>query len=318
MGRQSFFLCFVSFAMLAFVSSAEAKQCNLSLAPTLDGACPVGAIGAASPNKDYDMARIEPKTDTHAAIDAFGYCRYIGNTSTIPIFVPFSAEDEWRAYLSNHPETIYFIQCSRGGSVTIPPNIGHDPASNQCISTPGLQSVVAPYKPANVPGDYVPPPVAYECQTVDGSKFTETAVATLNSHDSGYGPSNDVGWAVGRVLYTYDGQCGPANGVSTNTAPTSGLCHVGVPTPVIGTGPFTWICGGGTGGGRSVTCKTGGVCENHIVEEKPCRCEEGHCYRPVYMSDGCGHTSIDKSKMCDKPEPQYNPQRLPNVDETNQ
>jgi parallel beta-helix repeat protein len=45
-----------------------------------------------------------------------------------------------------------------------------------------------------------------------------------------------------------NGQCGPANGVATNTEPTSGLCSAGTATTVSGSGPWTWSCVGLNGG----------------------------------------------------------------------
>jgi len=44
------------------------------------------------------------------------------------------------------------------------------------------------------------------------------------------------------------GACGSANGVATSTAPTTNLCAAGTPTPVTGTGPWTWSCDGSAGG----------------------------------------------------------------------
>lgn len=298
------------FAFLAFtLPAAAANECDLSLKPGLTGACPAGAIGAASPNPAWQGARIDPKTDARSAIDAFGYCRYVGNGGAEPLFVPFGSEEEWRAYLTNHPSTAYLIQCTRGGALAVPPNFGHDGASNQCVTLPPLQSIVTPYKPANVAGNFTAPPVTYTCRAADGTEFSETATATLTSHDSGYGPSDDIGWSFAKILYKYDGMCGPAKGVATKTAPTEGLCHVGVPSAVIGVGPFTWICAGGTGGGRNVTCSSSTPCETRKVDEKPCRCEDGHCYRPVFWSDSCGHSWVDKSQTCDQPEPLFSPPR---------
>jgi hypothetical protein len=45
-----------------------------------------------------------------------------------------------------------------------------------------------------------------------------------------------------------NGACGPANGVPTSTAPTSGLCSAGSPSAVTGTGPWNWRCYGSNGG----------------------------------------------------------------------
>jgi hypothetical protein len=41
-----------------------------------------------------------------------------------------------------------------------------------------------------------------------------------------------------------NGVCGPANGVPTTMAPTSGLCSAGTATAVTGSGPWYWQCKG--------------------------------------------------------------------------
>jgi len=50
-----------------------------------------------------------------------------------------------------------------------------------------------------------------------------------------------------------NGQCGPANGVTTSAAPTSGLCSAGAASSVTGSGPWTWTCAG-SNGGAAATC----------------------------------------------------------------
>jgi hypothetical protein len=39
-----------------------------------------------------------------------------------------------------------------------------------------------------------------------------------------------------------NGQCGPANGVQTSSAPTAGLCSAGSLTMVTSNGPWNWSC----------------------------------------------------------------------------
>lgn len=292
------------------------SDCDLSLKPGLANSCPIGAIGAATANASYKGATIAPHSDARTAIDAFGYCRYVGNAGDTPQFVPFADAEEWRGFLTNHPPTVYFVQCSRGGSVAVPPNTGHDPNTNQCNATSPLQSVIVPYKPANLISGYTAPAATYACTSADGTPFTETATASFTAHDSGYGPSDDIGWAISKILYTYDGKCGAANGVITQTAPTDQLCSVGVPSPVIGIGPFTWVCAGGTSGGKNITCSSGTPCgEPRKLEEKTCSCEGTNCYRPIIWGDACGHTWLDKSAHCDAAEPHFAP--LPAYDDDN-
>jgi hypothetical protein len=294
---------------------AANDECNLSRQPFLAGACPAGAVGAASPNPSWHGARLEPHSEGRSAIDAFGFCRFAGNNGDIPQFIPFGFDDEWRAYLTNHALPVYLVQCSRGGNIVMPPNFGSDLASNQCAKPSAPQSFMAPYKQANVPGDFTTPPVTYDCLAADGTKFTEEAIATLASHDSGYGPSDDIGWKITKVLYKYNAICGPAKGMATKTAPVTGLCSVGTPGSVIGVGPYTWICASGTGGGKNITCSSAQPCEPVPDEVQSCRCEEGRCYRPVIHSDNCGHSTLDKSQPCDAPEPRFAP--LPPTDYDN-
>lgn len=44
------------------------------------------------------------------------------------------------------------------------------------------------------------------------------------------------------------GGCGPADGTPTVSAPVTGLCGVGTPSPVSGSGPWNWECFGANGG----------------------------------------------------------------------
>ncbi len=50
-----------------------------------------------------------------------------------------------------------------------------------------------------------------------------------------------------------DGVCGPANGVAVGIAPSSGLCAVGSPSAVTGSGPWFWTCAGQRGG-KAASC----------------------------------------------------------------
>jgi hypothetical protein len=50
--------------------------------------------------------------------------------------------------------------------------------------------------------------------------------------------------ARGRV----NGVCGPSNGQTLVSAPTSGLCSSGIKSAVTGTGPWSWTCSGSNGG----------------------------------------------------------------------
>lgn len=49
-------------------------------------------------------------------------------------------------------------------------------------------------------------------------------------------------------LAPINGACGPSNGTSFTSAPTTGLCSAGTPSAVSGTGPWNWSCAGSNGG----------------------------------------------------------------------
>jgi len=61
--------------------------------------------------------------------------------------------------------------------------------------------------------------------------------------------------AVGQAQNPIYGACGGANGVHTNTMPTTNLCASGTPTTVSGSGPYAWYCSGSFGGGDAA-CST--------------------------------------------------------------
>ncbi len=59
-----------------------------------------------------------------------------------------------------------------------------------------------------------------------------------------------------------DGVCGPSNGQTFTSAPTTGLCSAGNATAVSGSGPWTWSCTGlydGTTAGCSANIASGGT-----------------------------------------------------------
>ncbi|NVN90125.1 MAG: hypothetical protein HXX11_05920 [Desulfuromonadales bacterium] len=51
-----------------------------------------------------------------------------------------------------------------------------------------------------------------------------------------------------------DGVCGPSNGQSFATAPSTGLCSVGTPSVITGSGPWAWNCQG-LNGGINTSCR---------------------------------------------------------------
>ena len=50
-----------------------------------------------------------------------------------------------------------------------------------------------------------------------------------------------------------NGQCGPSNGIISNTPRNTGLCSAGTASPLTGNGPWNWTCSG-SNGGSAVYC----------------------------------------------------------------
>ncbi len=53
------------------------------------------------------------------------------------------------------------------------------------------------------------------------------------------------------VAIPTNGSCGVTNGTTVSTKPTANLCAAGYPSTVTGSGPWTWSCLGGNGGGNA-------------------------------------------------------------------
>ena len=53
-----------------------------------------------------------------------------------------------------------------------------------------------------------------------------------------------------------EGSCGSANGTATSSAPATGLCGAGTASTVSGSGPWTWMCAGSSGG-ATANCSAG-------------------------------------------------------------
>jgi hypothetical protein len=233
----------------------------------------------------YIGARTDPGT-AGPAIDAWNYCRYVDNTGGNSIFVPFNSYAEWIAFINNKPGYINLVTCSRPGTLPIPddyptypngtPNPFYDPNyacdapqtanANMPYSRTGLTVRAAPVQfTCNVPGQCdssVPP----NCGA--NQQWTETATATFTAGAASDGSGASSGWALSNVAYAgnppvpsppnaNNGQCGSASGVQVSSAPTSGLCSVGMASAMAGSGsgPYTWTCSG-VDGGQPMPCST--------------------------------------------------------------
>jgi sugar lactone lactonase YvrE len=62
--------------------------------------------------------------------------------------------------------------------------------------------------------------------------------------------------------------CGAANGLAYSSAPSAptDLCSSGVPSAVVGSGPWAWSCAGLVGGTPAYFCSTAGGTPNYIVD----------------------------------------------------
>ncbi|MBV8646011.1 hypothetical protein, partial [Paludibacterium sp.] len=155
--------------------------------------------------------------------------------------------------------------CIRGGLVNLPAIYGTVGATNQCetvTSTPNPQQVLSPYhRPAF--NSWTSPTVTYSCASPDGTAFTETVTGSYIGAVATDGDPS-IGWTLdptrGGISTVFDGVCGAAaGGTGASTAPTTGLCHVGVPSTITldtTNNLFTWSCAAGSGGGTPAACQT--------------------------------------------------------------
>lgn len=81
-----------------------------------------------------------------------------------------------------------------------------------------------------------------------GNATTVTGAGPFDWNCNGINGGNNVSCSAN---LTVNGQCGPAHGQYSMSAPTSGLCSAGTATAVAGTGPYTWNCSGVNGGTAS-------------------------------------------------------------------
>lgn len=121
------------------------------------------------------------------------------------------------------------------GTGLLPPENGVcGPANNGSFLTPpttGLCSAGAP--PASVSGTG---PWTWVCAGLYGGTDSPTCSASM-------------------TIIPVNGVCGPAANGTYTSPPTTGLCSAGTPPASIsGTGPWTWVCSGESGGKDSPPC----------------------------------------------------------------
>ncbi len=136
------------------------------------------------------------------------------------------------------------------------------------------------------PLEPVLPPVAGACGSSNGGKFSEVPAAGLcnvgKSSVVAGGQKGPWSWscpgyeggATANCTATYqpkpvNGQCGPANGGSYASGPTSGFCSSGLVTLASGSHPWNWSCLG-KNGGTTASCYAlmpGAPSEGHWVQQ---------------------------------------------------
>ena len=88
-------------------------------------------------------------------------------------------------------------------------------------------------------------------------------------------------------LAAIDGVCGPADGGTFPSAPTTDLCSAGTPSAVTGSGPWTWTCQG-LNGGTDASCSAdlaGTACGYTVSTPKPAKYKGGTVSLKVVASD---------------------------------
>jgi pseudomonalisin len=77
------------------------------------------------------------------------------------------------------------------------------------------------------------------------------------------------------------GACGPANGASFSSAPSTGLCSVGTPSTLTGTGPWSWSCAGSYGGSTA-------SCSANLEIDGACGAANGASFYSEPTTNLCG------------------------------
>src|SRR5690242_13285082 len=95
----------VSTSSIGNIATSTSTECNISFAQTGAGnPCAAGSVGNTSidpASRGVVAARINDNTNAAIAIDAFGYCYYVNDTSPMnSFFIPFGAWKDWNSYLT--------------------------------------------------------------------------------------------------------------------------------------------------------------------------------------------------------------------------
>lgn len=146
--------------------------------------------------------------------------------------------------------------CAHGTASNV---TGYGPWNWTCSSDQGgaTAQCSAPVKPTNgqcgsangTPTDHAPVPNGTLCVSGEASDVTGQGPWnwTCSGANGGTAANCDA------PLLSINGQCGSANGVSTDHAPNCHLCDSGNASQVAGNGPWNWTCSGAYGG-NTVWC----------------------------------------------------------------
>jgi hypothetical protein len=303
---------FPSFAAAALL----ADQCNITAGSTLAApSCPTANPDAAIStdntisNPVYTAARSDPGY-AGPPIDAHNKCRYIDNSGSNSLFVPFKSAQEWSAFIQNHPADIAPQLCSRPGAFDIPNN--HDSNTPASWYVPSLSCDPANTYPVTLHysrvGNTIVMQHGFTC-TVAGECTTSTPVQcgadqnwTLTAQATFLaGASSDTGaaqptggWTMSNLEFSGNkpppnpppaitpGQCGPSNGQAFNSAPTSNLCGTNNTASALtaNSSGWNWTCTGNNGG-------TTTSCSATIIPGQ-CGTSNGQTFSSAPTSNLCG------------------------------
>ncbi len=108
-----------------------------------------------------------------------------------------------------------------------------------------------PFADMQIGAEYWTSDTYYECEGYQNAYAFEWYMVEGNSGGMNKGEGTfDYAWPVrggdtGKII---DGLCGPSNGGTFTSVPTTGLCSSGDATKVTGKGPWRWTCLGSNGG----------------------------------------------------------------------
>ncbi len=263
----------------SLTSSSQANQVTCDVTTGSGCATSNGAVAQSSYGARGDVG------SAAIPVDVWGFCRYIDNATSNPIFAGFNTQNEWSLFLNNY-QTAYqgkvsLVHCSRPATAALgnalhvyaqpvastggiaptganvhldsggyyiavdQPNYYRYPCSGGANCSGGVQSF-----PASVSFSYSPPGNA-------AAAWTTTVSETFTGLDS---DSNSPSWKTGTPSYTSSpaSSCGSsANNQPLSIAPTATqLCGAGLASGFSATLPWKWTCSTYAQPTASVNCQT--------------------------------------------------------------